>query len=31
MMVNDLGDTLIYLHDWVAFAEPFFKIGRHRW
>ena len=31
MLVNDSGDTLVYLHDWVAFAERFIKTGRHRW
>lgn len=31
MLVNNSGDTLVYLHDWVAFAERFIKTGRHRW
>lgn len=31
MLTNNAGETFVYLHDWVAFADLFIKTGRHRW
>lgn len=31
MLASDDAETLVYLHDWVAFAERFIKTGQHRY